>query len=104
MFQEIGAITPLQAVARTGTAICRRLAKRALLCMGHEVPKHLSLEVLSWQQADIEQWLREIGLGKYWPAFERCAVDGELLSSLDDTEMQEELEVGLVNLLGWKKC
>ena len=58
-----------------------------------QLPKHLSLELLTWKARDIEQWLGDIGLAQYSKAFKDCAVDGELLASLTDEDMREDLMV-----------
>eukprot|EP00741_Cyanophora_paradoxa_P004883 tig00000841_g4738.t1 len=53
--------------------------------------------------ADVCEWLRSLDLGRLAPAFEGCAVDGQVLLTLTDGDLREELgvESGLVrrNLL-----
>ncbi|XP_065190564.1 NAD(+) hydrolase sarm1-like [Sycon ciliatum] len=93
VFQEIGAIAPLQNVAMRGTRLSRQLAKSALLLMGHELPKHMSLELLTWKVDDIGAWLKDIGLETYAQRFAESVIDGELLSSLTDEDIKEELKI-----------
>ena len=57
--------------------------------MGYEVPKHFSLDLLTWQPVEIQLWLRKIGLSCYRPAFDKCCV----LATMTEDEIEKEIEV-----------
>ena len=48
---------------------------------------------IGWDEQDVGAWLNSLGLGDHAPAFANSRVNGRLLLSLDDEDLQAELGV-----------
>ena len=44
---------------------------------------------IGWDEQDVGAWLNSLGLGDHAPAFANSRVNGRLLLSLDDEDLQE---------------
>jgi hypothetical protein len=52
--------------------------------------------IAAWQPAQVQEWLRGLGLGRYSAAFAAAAVDGTmLLRFVDEAALQEDFGVAL---------
>ena len=58
-----------------------------------QIPQNFSLQLLTWTSSDISRWLDEIGLGQYEYVFSESVTDGELLATLTEEDMREEMKV-----------
>ena len=61
IFQEIGAVEPLKAVAsQSASATASKLAAQALHIIGEEVPHKLSQRVPLWSVEDVVFWVSSV--------------------------------------------
>lgn len=91
VFQQIGAIEPLQMVASMPNDIAARFAARTLCCLGVEVPHKLSQHVPLWSVSDVATWVKQIDFHDFEHQFIRSRVDGDLLLRLNDTMLNEDI-------------
>ena len=95
IFREIKAIEPLKQVASSPNAIASRYAAHALRLMGEEVPHKLSQQVPLWQAEDVQEWVKQIGFGRYADAFVTSRVDGDLLLQIGEDHLHHD--IGIAN-------
>ncbi|XP_014221125.1 sterile alpha and TIR motif-containing protein 1 [Trichogramma pretiosum] len=91
IFRKIGAIEPLKKVAGCPNAIASKLAAHALKLMGEEVPHKLSQQVPLWSTKDVLEWIKQIGFEHFITSFVESQVDGDLLLSITDEHLKEDI-------------
>jgi hypothetical protein len=60
IFDEIGAIEPLKALASGTNKLASKFATQALQIIGEEVPYKLSPQVPLWTTDDVTHWLQQV--------------------------------------------
>uniref|UniRef100_W5MDW2 NAD(+) hydrolase SARM1 n=1 Tax=Lepisosteus oculatus TaxID=7918 RepID=W5MDW2_LEPOC len=92
IFQEIGAVQSLKRIvmySSNGTTCS--LAKRALMMMGENIPRHILSSVPNWKTCEVQTWLQQIGFTAYAESFQEMQVDGDLLLNITEQDLLADL-------------
>lgn len=93
VFYEVGAIKPLKRLASSPNATTSKLACEALKIIGENLPHKLTAQVPVWTVEDVKFWISQIGFEEYAVNFEQCKVDGDLLLTLTEEDLDSSLKM-----------
>ena len=93
VFHDILVIPALRRVASSNNEIASKLCIQALRTIGEEIPAKLSFNISCWSVKEVQMWVKNIGFVNFCPAFERHKVDGDLLLTITEAELQLDIEM-----------
>ena len=93
VFQEIGAVEVLKAVATSPNGTASQYAAQSLRSLGEETHYKLSQQVTSWTKEDVKEWLLQTGFSSFADVFLNNQVDGDLLLQLTEEMLLEDIDM-----------